>query len=161
MKRGLLVALLTATAALAKEPPRAPAPRGEPSGQNPPRSTPVAPAAAEPAYFDLVATGEQGQRVGAYRFYRKTRKVVLLRAGKELENTAAFTRITHPEDYVIAVAPEKKPKPNPPNPGDELRASWRVPRAELQDALKAVQAQALAAKTFLVGQFAADIPPAG
>ncbi|WP_225410015.1 hypothetical protein [Stigmatella hybrida] len=159
MKRGLLLALLTATVALAKEPQRAQVPRGEPSGQNAPRSTPLAPA-AEPAYFDVVASNDKGQRVGTYRFYRDTRKVVLLRAGKEIENTAAFNRITSPGDYVIAVAPEKKPKPNPPNPGDEFRSSWKVPQAELQEALKQVQAEVPAAKGFLVGQFASDVPRA-
>ncbi|SEU15223.1 hypothetical protein [Stigmatella erecta] len=159
MKRGLLLALLTATAALAKEPQRAQAPRGEPSGQNVPRSATLAPV-AEPAYFDLVASDDKGQRVGTYRFYRDTRKVARLRTGREIENTAAFSRITHPGDYVIAVAPEKKPKPNPPNPGDEARGSWKVPQAELQEALKQVQAEVPASKSFLVGQFASDVPRA-
>jgi hypothetical protein len=159
MKRGLLLALLTATAALAKEPQRTPPPRGTPPAQNAPRGTPLAPA-AEPAYFDVVASDDKGKRVGTFRFSRDTRKVAPLRAGREIEDLAAFNRISHPGDYVIAVAPEKKPKPNPPNPGDEFRASWKVPQAELQEALKQIQAEAPAAKTFHVGQFASDVPRA-
>ncbi|EAU62863.1 hypothetical protein [Stigmatella aurantiaca] len=167
MKRELLLTLLTvgtATSALAKEPPRVTTTPQVP--QTPQATVPVQSATpkavlatpvAEPSYFDIVASDDRGHRVATYRFIRRTREIVVLKPSREIEDIAAFSKISSPGDYVIAVAPEKKPKPNPPNPGEELRTSWTVPRAELQEAMTKVQAKVPAAKGFFVGQFAEDV----
>ncbi|MDC0713976.1 hypothetical protein POL68_36255 [Stigmatella sp. ncwal1] len=168
MKRELLLTLLaagTATSALAKEPPRVVA---TPQATTPHQATVptqvavpkaiLATPVAEPTYFDVVGSDDKGTRVATYRYFRRTREISVLKPSRQIEDVAAFSKFSSPGDYVIAVAPEKKPKPNPPNPGEEFRTSWTVPRAELQEAMAKIQSKVPAAKNFLVGQFVEDAP---
>jgi hypothetical protein len=147
-----------ASTALASDPPRA---SGSPPATATPRATNNT-RASEPTSFDIAASLGQGRGVAVYRYNRTDKKLVLLERYTEvegLEKTQSFNKISAVKNSGVALSPEggKKPPPPPPTGGERL-GSYVVPRAEIDDALKQLQAQEPSAVQFSLGQLSAPAP---
>ncbi|MBN1210354.1 MAG: hypothetical protein JXB05_36210 [Myxococcaceae bacterium] len=146
-----------ASAALASDPPRA---SGKPLVTATPRATNNT-QAVEPTSFDLAASLGSGREVVVYRYQRVEKKLVLLERFNEdigKEKTQSFNKVATLKNSGVALSPEGKNKPPPPPPTGGGLGAWKVPQAELDDAVKQLRAREPKAGEISIGRLEATAP---